>query len=249
MLYGIDISNWQKGLKLPESLDFCIVKATEGFRYVDPYCDGFVHQAISKGILFGFYHFARNNNPEDEAVFFRNNTKGYELLGVPVLDIEDAKIVNWGDYAQRFVDKYHAITGVYPMIYASASTLSRFKGYPLVDTCGLWIAGYPTSKMLELKEVPTFCYDVAPWKFAAIWQFTSNGSLDNWDGPLDLDVAYMDNSAWYAYANPIGRADQTQVLQRPVTANSAPVDGTHYHFGNSFLDIDVTIKGGTKDGS
>lgn len=240
MLHGIDISNWQKGLQLPESLDFCICKATEGFRYVDPYCDGFIQQAIRKGILFGFYHFARNNDPEKEATFFRNNTKGYELLGIPVLDIEDEKIDDWGGYAQRFVDKYHAITGVYPMIYASASMLPRFIGYPLVKTCGLWVAGYPDAKERGLQDVPKFPYVIAPWEFAAIWQYTANGWISTWDEPIDLDVAYMDASAWKKYANPDGSAGQTQVIQTPIEAPK----GKHYHFGNNVIDIDVTIKGG-----
>lgn len=240
MLHGIDISNWQKGLQLPERLDFAIFKATEGFRYVDPYCDGFVQQATKKGILFGFYHFARNNDPEKEAVFFRNNTKGYELLGIPVLDIEDDNIADWGRYAQRFVDKYHAITGVYPMIYASASTLSRFSGYPLVEACGLWVAGYPDSKERGLKDVPKFPYEVSPWKFAAIWQYTSNGWISTWNEPIDLDVAYMDASAWKKYANPDGSAGQTQAIQTPIEGPK----GKHYHFGNNVIDIDVTIKGG-----
>lgn len=240
MLHGIDISNWQKGLQLPESLDFCIVKATEGFRYVDPYCDGFVQQAIRKGILFGFYHFARNNDPEKEATFFRNNTKGYELIGVPVLDIEDEKIPDWGSYSQRFVDKYHAITGVYPIVYTSAAMLPRFKGYPLVDNCGLWLAGYPDARERGLKDVPVCPYDTSPWKFAAIWQYTSNGWISCWDEPLDLDVAYMDASAWKKYANPDGSAGQTQVIQTPIDAPK----GKHYHFGNNVIDIDVTIKGG-----
>ena len=242
MLHGIDISNWQKGLKLPESLDFCIVKATEGFRYVDPYCDGFIQQAIRKGILFGFYHFARNNDPEQEAVFFRNNTKGYEMCGIPVLDMEDEKIANWGSWSQRFIDKYHAITGVYPMLYASASTLSKFAGYPLVNTCGLWIAGYPDSRARSLKDIPSFTYSPSPWKLAAIWQYTSNGRIANWGESVDLDVAYMDATAWGKYANPDGTAGQTQVMVQPTTNEEQP-KGSHYHFGNSLIDIDITLKG------
>lgn len=240
MLHGIDISNWQKGLQLPESLDFCIVKATEGFRYVDPYCDGFIQQAIRKGILFGFYHFARNNDPEKEVTFFRNNTKGYELRGIPVLDIEDDKIPDWGNYAQRFVDKYHAMTSVYPIVYTSAAMLPRFKGYPLVDKCGLWLAGYPDTRERGIKDVPLCPYDASPWKFAAIWQYTANGWISCWDEPLDLDVAYMDASSWKKYANPDGSAGQTQVIPTPVESPK----GKHYHFENNVIDIYVTIKRG-----
>lgn len=246
MLHGIDISNWQKGLTIPERLDFCIVKATEGFRYVDPYCDGFIQQCVRKGIRFGFYHFARNNEPETEALHFRNHTKGYELLGVPVLDIEDESIENWGAWSQRFVDKYHAMTSVYPMIYASASTLSRFAGYPLVGTCGLWIAGYPDARERGLQDVPEFPYSVKPWPFAAIWQYTSNGWISSYDEPLDMDVAFMDGTAWQKYANPIGTAEATQELDIPA---ESPEQRKSYHFENGLLEVDVTLKGGARNGS
>lgn len=241
MLHGIDISNWQHGLKLPETLDFCIVKATEGFRYVDPYCDGFIQQCLAKGIQFGFYHFARNNEPEVEAVHFRDNTKGYELIGVPVLDIEDTSIVDWGAWSQRFVDKYHAMTGVYPIIYASASTLPRFKGYPLVNTCGLWIAGYPDEKRRDLKDIPKFPYSVAPWAYAAIWQYSASGRIAGWDENVDLDVAYMDRDAWKLYANPNATdLGKTQAITTPEKATQP--EGKHYHFGNGKIEIDITIK-------
>ena len=239
MLYGIDISNWQKGINIPESLDFCIVKATEGFRFVDPYCDGFIQQCTKKGILFGFYHFARNNKPEDEAVFFRNNTKGYELIGIPVLDIEDENISDWGNWSQRFVDKYHAITGVYPMIYTSASALPRFNGYPLVDTCGLWLAGYPNNKEYSLKQVPKFPYKIDPWKFVAIWQYSANGWLDNYDSPIDFDVAYMDSSAWKLYANPNGVSGNTQVMPIPIDSAES---NKEWHFKNDLIEVDVRLK-------
>lgn len=246
MLHGIDISNWQKGLQLPEDLDFCICKATEGFRFVDPCCDGFVQQCVRKGILFGFYHFARNNIPEDEAVHFRNNTKGYELIGVPVLDIEDSAIQDWGSWAQRFVDKYHAITGVYPMIYTSASMLPRFVGYQLTKTCGLWIAGYPDAKERTLHDVPVFPYSCAPWPFVAIWQYTSNGWIGTFDEPVDMDIAYMDASAWKRYANPIGTSDATMALPSP---EPSPEQAKSFHFENDIVSLDIRLKRGGQNGS
>ena len=86
---GIDISNWQKGL-IPSSLDidFCICKATEGLDYTDPSCDVFVQNCIDNNILWGFYHFARENNPEDEAQYFYDNCRNYFNHGIPILDYE-----------------------------------------------------------------------------------------------------------------------------------------------------------------
>ena len=243
MLHGIDISNWDKGLVLPESLDFAIIKATGGLHFVDPYCEGFVQQCTRKGILFGFYHFAgdfRQVDPEGEAAFFCENTQGYNGYGIPVLDVESDNIPNWGSYAQRFVDKYHAITGVWPVIYCQASRLGDFEGYPLVGNCGLWVAGYPDTRERELGDVPDFPYSVSPWPFAAIWQYSSTGNIDTWDGFLDLDVAYMDAHAWELYAT--GGKGYTDATEKMPQISDPPEQGRSWHFENSHVAVDVRVK-------
>lgn len=243
LLYGIDISNWDKGLDLPESLDFAIVKATGGTSFVDPYCEGFIQQCIRKGILWGYYHFAgdyRQIDPEAEASFFYENTQSYTGYGIPVLDIESEHIANWGSYAQRFADKYHAITGIWPVVYCQASSLDSFAGYPLVDTCGLWVAGYPDSRTHELKDVPSFPYSVSPWPFAAIWQYTSSGVLDGWDDLLDFDVAFMDPHAWELYATGgKGYQDATEKLPTVTQPSERPT----WTLENNHVRVDITLKG------
>lgn len=242
MLYGIDISNWQHGMTLPKGkIDTCIVKATEGTTFVDRYCNGFIQQCKSKGILYGYYHFMTSAGPEEQAAFFARHTQGYSRKGIPVLDIESDRIKDWGSYAQRFVDKYHAITGVYPVIYCSAAHLSRFRGYPLVDSCGLWVAGYPDARVRGLKDVPKFPYDVSPWKFAAMWQFTSNGKVDWWNEPVDLDVSYMDAGAWALYANP-DAIPANSTVQMPTAIAAPNQSGKKWHFENGTIEVDVKLK-------
>ena len=242
MLHFIDVSNWQKGLTLPEGkIDACIVKATEGTTFVDRYCDGFIQQCKRKGLLYGFYHFATSAEPEEQASFFAEHTQGYSLEGIPVLDIESDRIEDWGAFAQRFVDKYHAITTVWPWIYCSAGYLARFAGYPLISTCGLWVAGYPDNKIRGIKDVPDFRYKVSPWKFAAAWQYTSNGAVDFWDEPVDLDVAWMDATAWHKYANPIGSVEHTQQLEVPGPSPDPQVPT--WTLENGHVRVDITLKG------
>lgn len=241
MLTCIDISNWQKGLNIPESIDGCIIKATEGVTFVDKCCDGFVTQCKAKGLLWGFYHFMTSADPEKQAIFFAENTQGYSGFGIPVLDIESSQISNWGDSAQRFVDKYHAITGVYPMIYASASALGRFKGYPLVDECGLWVAGYPNDNEYQLPKPtpPKFAYDVSPWKFAAMWQYSAKGILGGWQDFIDVDVAFMDYDAWKLYADP-NNVNHGKTTEFPNV--TVPSDNKSWTFENSKIRVDVTLK-------
>ena len=242
MLHGIDIANWQKGLVIPKDIDFAIMKATGGTGYVDPCCDNWVQQCKKKGVLWGYYHFAcdgYNPDPEAEAIFFYRNTKNYTTEGIPILDIEDERIDDWGSYAQRFIDKYHACSGVWPMVYTSASCLTRFFGYPLVDLCGLWIAGYPDSRIRGLGDIPNFPYDVSPWAFAAIWQYSANGRISDYDGDLDINVAFMDEKAWKLYANP-AMSGNTSELDLPT--GGPEKDTKKWTFENSKIKVDIELK-------
>jgi hypothetical protein len=62
---------------------------------------------------------------------------------------------------------------------------------------GLWVAGYPNRYNVTNPPVPAegeMPYDISPWGFAALWQYTSSA------GTLDRDVAYMSREAWGRYA-------------------------------------------------
>lgn len=199
MLRGVDVSNWQAGL-VPHDLniEFCICKATEGCYFVDPYCDGFVQDCINNGILWGFYHFARENHPKTEAEFFYDNCTGYIGKGVPVLDYEV-----WGEnddvtWCETFLNRFHELSGIWPMLYISASHCSEFAGSWIPEKCGLWVAGYPHDTSTYTNE--DMPYDVSPWAFTAIWQFTSSLILPGYVGSLDGDIAFMDETAWGKYA-------------------------------------------------
>lgn len=197
MLKGVDISNWQAGLD-PHKLgiDFCICKATEGTTFIDGYCDGFIQDCKNNNILWGFYHFAREWAPEREAQFFYDNCTGYVKQGIPVLDYEVWGQNNDVAWCEKFLTKFHELSGVWPMLYISASHCGDFCGSWIPEKCGLWVAGYPDAATTWTKaDIP---YDISPWPFAAIWQFTSSLNLKG--NTLDGDLAYMDRTAWGKYA-------------------------------------------------
>ena len=220
MLYGIDISNWQNGInlsKLTNDIDFVICKATEGLNYEDPCFEEFMFQAVDVGLLRGFYHFARENNPIDEAKDFYNATKQYIGYAIPVLDYETENEDNCS-WCEEFMYAYHELSGVWPMLYISASRVPQYDNSWIPEKCGLWLAGYPypATKYDVEQEMP---YGIGAWEFCAIWQFTSNLSLWGYAGRLDGDYAYMDSSAWLKYCksdksdNDSGYEDDTEPLQ------------------------------------
>ena len=197
-MYGIDISSWQNGLYLPDlQIDFAIAKATEGTGYVNPYCNGWIEQLTMMKKPSGVYHFASGGNPENEAQFFYDNCKGYVGKSIFVLDYE-IQTSNAKDWCERFMQKFHDLTNIWPLLYVSASWLYLFKGSWLPDKCGLWLAGYPqTYTYWTNDDCP---YDCTPWPFIAIWQFTSSLIIPGWFSKLDGNIAYMDENAWNKYA-------------------------------------------------
>lgn len=201
MLYGIDISNWQRDISIADiadEIDFAICKATEGVGFVDGTCDSFVQQLKEHGKLFGFYHFARENSPEQEAAFFCENCANYFGQGIPVLDYE---VVNQNpkDWVERFCAKVYELTGIYPMVYTSASWLESVASEWTASHCGLWCAGYP--RVYTSFGDYDFPYGTSPWSIVAIWQFTCSLRLKGYNGNLDGNIAYMDADSWLKFAH------------------------------------------------
>lgn len=201
MLLGGDISKWQNTSAVDLFQDFVIIKATEGVGYVDPTCDTKYQYAKSKGKLLGVYDFARPDlgSAIAEADFFVDNTQGYwqakECL--LVLDWESGNLADVA-WAIAWLRRVRDRTGIRPVLYLSASVIKMADWSPVVnEDFGLWVAGYPNRYNVTNPPVPAegeMPYDISPWGFAALWQYTSSA------GTLDRDVAYMSREAWGRYA-------------------------------------------------
>ena len=204
MLKGIDISKWQAGIDLSKiNCDFVIIKATEGKSYVDPSCDTFFQQALSLGKKLGVYHFANNsdNTPEQEADWFVNNTKGYIGKAIPVLDWED-NVKSDVAWALKWLQLVEQAYGCKPLIYMSESTVNSYNWSSVANAnYGLWVAKYRDKSadynydMSMAGRNPAVNY----WKFYALWQWTDVGRLNGYNGTIDCDVFYGDNTAWDKY--------------------------------------------------
>ena len=223
-LKGIDISNHQRGLDISKiDCDFVIIKATEGKSYVDKSCDGFFQQALSLGKKLGVYHFANNsdNTAKQEADWFIQNTQGYIGKAIPILDWEDniTDNVPWVlEWLQRVEEAY----GCKPLIYMSESVVNRHDWSPVANAnYGIWVAKYRDNlpdynyDMSKAGNMPSIKY----WSTMALWQWTSTGRLNGWNGNLDLDVFYGDAAAWDKY---LGSGSGVVTPSKPKP--SAPVE-------------------------
>lgn len=204
-LNGIDVSNWQKGINLAAvPADFVIMKATEGTSYLSPDCDRQYQQAKKAGRLLGVYHYANGGNVQAEADWFLKNIQGYIGEAILVLDWEPTNNPTFGSndksWCKSWCDYVYSKTGVKPMVYISKAYMNRIRG---IGDYGLWVAQYASKKQVN-------GYQKTPWNegaySCAIRQYTSNGRLSGYSGPLDLDKFYGDAAAWKKYANPSGTA-------------------------------------------
>lgn len=204
MLKVIDIASWQSVATAGmDGIDGVIVKTTEGVGYVNPNADAQYQLAKSKGRLLGIYHYANGLDPEAEAEYFYEQSKGYIGEAIPFLDWEAGSNIAWGDtgWCIRFVNHFHDLTGIWCGIYIQASALNQVAN--LVDKSPLWIAGYPTDAASW--DVPAFPYSTAPWETFTLWQFTSGGNLDR-------NVANITPDGW----KKIAKGDNTSILPSPV---------------------------------
>ena len=242
-LKGIDISNHQRGLDLSKiDCDFVIIKATEGKSYVDKSCDGFFQQALSLGKKLGVYHFANNsdNTAQQEADWFIQNTRGYIGKAIPVLDWED-NVTDNVPWALEWLQRVEQAYGCKPLIYMSESVVNRHDWSPVANAnYGIWVAKYRDNlpdynyDMSKAGNMPSIKY----WSTMALWQWTSTGRLNGWNGNLDCNVFYGDAAAWDKY---VGTGSETIAPSNPVS--STPVEQPSEYYQTYTVQSGDTLSG------
>ena len=200
---GIDISSYQAELNagiVPS--DFVFIKATEGTKYINPTWREQAGQVTQANKLLGFYHFASTGNPIAEADFFISVVKDYIGKAVLVLDFEAGAINAWGNVgARQFLNRVKEKTGINPMIYMSAEVTRQFNWSITSGNNALWVAQYASMSPTGYQSAPwTDGKEYGAWSSAAIHQYSSSGTLMNWNGQLDLNLAYINANQWKTLA-------------------------------------------------
>ena len=167
--------------------DITMIKATQGTGYVNPKCDIDYQAAKKKGKLLGFYHYCGGGNAKAEAQYFYKNTKNYVGEAVPAVDWESYQNASWGNsnYVRQFVDEYHRLSGIWPLIYVQQSALSQVAN--CAKDCGLWVAWYASMDWASW-NTPNANFSVKPWPTFTAWQFTG--------GDMDRSVVNTTREGW-----------------------------------------------------
>ena len=221
MLKGIDISHWQANLDIASTgAEFVICKATQGTTFVDPSCDRHYQIAKRLGLKLGVYHYASGGDPVAEADFFVRNIQGYIGEAILILDWEKTQNPRFHEHASwciKWLNRVKELTGVKPLIYTSASVIHEANWSSVVaGDYGLWVAGWPDNR--DSWDIPKFLWDVSPWPFYALWQYTSSG------GRLDRDVFMGDRTAWDKYAARNGSTPAPSPSPSPAPARKSNED-------------------------
>lgn len=188
MLKMVDVySGSPRGFATQSGTDITMVKATQGTGYVNPKCDTDYQAAKKKGKLLGIYHYCGGGNAKAEAQYFYKNTKNYIGEAVPAVDWESYQNSSWGNsnYVRQFVDEYHRLSGVWPLIYVQQSALNQVAN--CAKDCGLWVAWYASMSWTSWKT-PNASFSVSPWPTYTAWQFTG--------GDMDRSVVNVTKDGW-----------------------------------------------------
>lgn len=185
-LRGIDISSYQKGLSKASlnSVDFAILKISEGTTWIDPEFNNFYKMAA---IPLGAYVYSRAITEDaaiNEAKKALSIINGRDLpLGI-YIDVEEKSQMALRD---------SVLTGV---VKAFCNT---------IKDAGYKAGAYGSSGNLWAKVGPSYLGDdvivwVAQWtktppKFGDIWQFTSSDRVDSYNANVDGDKVLSDRFA------------------------------------------------------
>lgn len=228
MLKGVDLSHWQSDFEAFNSVDFAIIKATEGVGYVDPACDKLYQKAKKAGKLLGVYHFARpdlNNSAIAEADWFIKNIQGYLREAILVLDWESGYLGNVA-WAKAFLDRVQEKTGIKALLYASRSPINSFNWSSVANAdYGLWVADYGANTGSEGNKP-----NVKWWPFYILWQYTSRGRVAGYGGNVDLNNFYGDAEVWRKYAT------SSKTAPKPADPEPTPAKKTNEQIADEVIE-------------
>ena len=204
MMNGIDIASYQTGIDLSVvPCDFVIVKATEGVNYTNPDFSRAYTQAKEQNKLIGIYHYANGAGATAEADYYLSVVGDRVGDAILVLDWEQGGNSAFGNvsYAKQWLDHVYSKTKVRPLIYMSKSVTYGYDWSAVAPNHGLWVAQYANNNPTNYQSNPwTDTNGYGAWSSPVIFQYTSTGRLSGWSGNLDLNLAYMDATAWAKYA-------------------------------------------------
>lgn len=182
----LDISEWQTPNtinydKLAKSLDGVIVRIQYGSRYIDKHYKTHIAEFQKRGVPVAVYAWVRgvsNSDMEKEATDFYNRAKAYN----PTfwwLDVEEKSMSDMRTGIEKYRTKLKSLGAKKVGAYIANHLYAGFN----LDTSkfdGIWIPTYGSNNGQYNGSNPTATSNYN------LHQYTSNGRLAGYNGPLDL---------------------------------------------------------------
>ena len=187
---GIDISAHNGVVNfdavVADSIDFVMIKATEGATFKDrAFADNY-RRASKAGLKIGVYHFFRFDTPGHmQALNLLHSIKGRQIDLPIAIDVEewtnpDNESVDAVLARLREMTDYIRLHGYPLIIYTNKNGLERyFKGQP--REFPLWVCTFSTPE------------NNLQWK---LWQHTHRGNVAGIDGHVDVNTFNGNRSDW-----------------------------------------------------
>lgn len=190
---GVDVSNWQAGINLGAvPADFVGVLATDGKGFKSPTLEAQIMAAQRKTRRTMVYHFARagQSDSDTQARHFLAAASKYIKAGaVPVLDWEEDAFNGYAQWAIDWIRYVENATGKQVWVY-QRQTAAADRSWGSFRR-PMWLARYPTTARVN-GYLASFVVPPTPGWDVVIWQYSDNGWLPGYNGPLDLNVAFGD---------------------------------------------------------
>ncbi|WP_122646729.1 GH25 family lysozyme [Enterococcus mediterraneensis] len=183
----LDISEWQPPAsinydKLAKAVDGVIIRIQYGSNYIDKHYKTHINEFKKRGVPIAVYAWVRGSSYSDmetEAKDFYNRAKAYN----PTfwwLDVEEKSMSDMRGGVEKYRAKLKSLGAKKVGVYVANHLYASFN----LDTAkfdGIWIPTYGSNNGQYNGSNPTATsnYD--------IHQYTSNGKLNGYNGPLDLN--------------------------------------------------------------
>jgi lysozyme len=193
---GIDISHHNGNIDfakvVADSVDFVVIKATDGVTFVDSCLTRNYHNALSQSLIVGFYHFFRfNHGGVRQGKHFLRAIRGLNTRLPLVIDVEtdDNPSTNYYLVVGRLRDMiaYLKRNGHRVMLYSNRKVYEKYiKGN--FDNIDLWLASGRTP------DVGNVC---------RLWQHSHNGRVGGISRPVDINTFNGSRSDFEKWLTPI----------------------------------------------
>lgn len=185
---GIDVSKWQGPINwqavAQSGVSFAFIRVGSTLKGIDEYFYYNMMAAQQAGIKTGVYIYSYATNIQEaalEAQFVLNAIQNVQVSYPVVWDVEDNVHKSLSPEMLSMMANTFCATieaeGYYPMVYSSTNWYKERIGPVFYDK---WVAQWSGSC-----DIPD----------AAIWQYSSTGSVPGINGNVDLDYALRDYSA------------------------------------------------------